>query len=102
MKLGDCKSSRIKRIYPIPLLGLVPLWLCACGCMAFNPNVSTRLKKEPQSVNKPDVSRDQYRVQCPDVIEVTLNGSPGGVWQFRVDVDGRINCGATEGVRIEG
>jgi polysaccharide export outer membrane protein len=33
---------------------------------------------------------------------VTLNGSSGGVWQFRVELDGRIDCGAFEGVRVEG
>jgi protein involved in polysaccharide export with SLBB domain len=70
--------------------------------LGFNQHVSSRLKNESQSLEKADVSRDQYRVQCPDVIEATLNGSPGGVWPLRVELDGRIDCGASEGVRVEG
>jgi protein involved in polysaccharide export with SLBB domain len=102
MNIGDRKSLRSKRLYAVQLLALVPLWLCMCGCLSIKPHVSTRLKKEPQNLAKADVARDQYRVQCPDVLEVTLNGSPGGVWQYRVDLDGRIECGTAEGVRIEG
>ncbi|MFL5244909.1 MAG: polysaccharide biosynthesis/export family protein [Gemmataceae bacterium] len=87
---------------PTFLSALVALLLCSLGCRSINQRLkedSAVLARKPPAAG---LTSDQYLVQYPDVIEVTLEGPSPGTWRFPVELDGRIACGPSQGVRVEG
>ena len=86
----------------MPLLVLVSLLLCTHGCTSTNQRLDDRLAVEARKPPPPGTTNDQYLVQYPDVIEVTLEGPSTGSWRFPVGLDGRIDCGPSQAIRVEG
>src|SRR5258707_2262465 len=102
MQLEDKTAFRKLRACPMPLLVLAPLLLCTHGCTSTNQRLDGRLAVEARKPPPPGTTNDQYLVQYPDVIEVTLEGPSPGSWRFPVGIDGRIDCGPPQCVRVEG
>jgi polysaccharide export outer membrane protein len=79
-------------------------WLIlSSGCLSPRPHVDEALLRRTGSRSNPEEVAQQYRVGCPDVLDLTIDGSED--WyglQLPIGVDGRINLGPLGRPRVEG
>jgi len=83
------------------LLVVLPLLFCAPGCITDRANVERNLMSL-QSVQRNEGVTEQYRVACPDVIELLIPQRPEFNGRYEIGIDGRINLGDYGNPRIEG
>lgn len=81
----------------VPLLGLVPLVLA--GCVSGRASVEKNLLNDKHTTSRHDGVAEQYRVACPDVLEIRLDGSTR---RCPIEADGRVDLGTLGRVRVEG
>lgn len=73
------------------------------GCMSSRPHVDEALLQHGKSRSNPNEVAQQYRVGCPDVLEISIDNSED--WRglkIPIEVDGRIDLGPLGRPRVEG
>src|SRR5947209_19293237 len=81
-------------------LGLL-LWL-AVGCAAQKPHLDQALLAEKGTAGRNEGVIEQYRVSCPDVLEVTIELRPELTGKRVIGTDGCIALGPVGRLRVEG
>src|SRR5947209_12045938 len=81
-------------------LGLL-LWLAA-GCASQKPHLDQQLLAEKGTTTRNHGIIEQYRVCCPDVLDLTVDFRPELSGQRVVGTDGCIALGPIGRLRVEG
>ena len=98
MKTGKRWSSW--KFFPAIFLAL-PGLLCAPGCAKDRASVGKNLMNQ-QSAERQAGVIDNYRVACPDVIELVVAERPDFNGKYEIGVEGVLNLGDYGKLRIEG
>jgi protein involved in polysaccharide export with SLBB domain len=79
-------------------------WLIlSSGCLSARPHIDEALLRRTDSPSNPQEVTQHYRVGCPDVLELNIDGADD--WRgvpLLIGVDGRIDLGPLGRPRIEG
>src|SRR5712691_5830585 len=81
-------------------LGLL-LWL-AVGCASQKLHLDQALLAEKGATQRNEGVVEQYRVSCPDILEVTVNLPPELNGKRLIGTDGCIALGRRDRLRVEG
>ncbi|MCE9532500.1 MAG: polysaccharide biosynthesis/export family protein [Planctomycetes bacterium] len=93
---------------------MTPWWRCCAPILAFFAileqgctTTRTQIKQAIGGTAPPPVVREQtveqtYRIGCPDIVEIVIEGVPDSSGQYVVSPEGRIALAAMENPRIEG
>jgi polysaccharide export outer membrane protein len=86
-----------------PLRSAAVLFACALftGCAVGRANVEKKLMAEKAPVTQEGVT-EQYRVGCPDVLEIRVDERPEFTAKHVIDAGGRIDLGDYGKLRVEG
>lgn len=92
MQPGKARSSWL-----ILLLGVG-----LAGCAADRASVEKNLMADKQTARLHEGVAEQYRVGCPDVLEIRVGEKPDLSGQYAVGPNGRIDLGDYGSLRVEG
>jgi protein involved in polysaccharide export with SLBB domain len=81
------------------LLG--PLVALAAGCAAHHSQLEQALLADRNPAAHSQGASAEYRVHCPDVLEVRVAGSGGPSRRCRIGADGRIDLGDAGRLRVD-
>jgi len=98
MKSGQARTMRQRTRAVLLQAALCGVTLLLAGCATARRNrVDQALMAAP-----PQSTIDQYHVNCPDVLQVTIDGEPG--WQGRLPIagDGRVDLRPMGKPRVDG
>jgi protein involved in polysaccharide export with SLBB domain len=73
-----------------------------CGCAAGHPRLEEALLADRTPAAHGGDASGEYRVRCPDVLELDVGGDPAWSGLRRIGADGRIKLGDGSRLRVEG
>jgi protein involved in polysaccharide export with SLBB domain len=82
---------------------LIGLTFASSGCVTSRERIAEAMaSKAPAPVLREQTVEEGYRIACPDVVEITLDGMPELSGEYPVTTEGRIELAAFGNPRIEG
>jgi protein involved in polysaccharide export with SLBB domain len=82
----------------VPFLGLA----LAAGCAVHKPHVDEAMRSDSIAEGASGGTPQQYIIESPDVLEVSIPGKTAGAVRCAVNLDGRLDLAPVNFCRVEG